>query len=247
VDSLYSHPVLYASVNDGRTHDLPRYLALAAAADGEVLELGAGTGRVTLSLARAGHRVVALERETEMCSLLEERLVREPDEVRGRVTVVTADATSLALHRRFSLVLCAYNGIAHQLTFPARRAFLERVGEHLTDGGLFAFDTRLPNPQLLAGGSGYVPWLRHPEYGDVCRAVETTRYEPTTQVLEITMVVTPVSSERQPEHTHLSMRLCPAEQWHEELTLLGWDVLAGDTVGEDVYWKCRRSGAIVST
>jgi SAM-dependent methyltransferase len=246
VDSLYSHPTLYAHVNDGRTHDLPHYLAMAAAIDGEVLELGAGTGRVTLNLARAGCRVVAVERDPNMCSLLKEKLRYEPDEVRRRVNVIVADATTLALPRTFSLAMCVYNGIAHQTTPSDLSAFLERTEAHLTNGGVFAFDTRLPNPQLMAGASGYVPWFRHPKYGDVCRAEETTHYDTSTQVLEITMTITAVESEREPERTRLEMRMCSQEQWHEELCLLGWDVLTSDVVGEDVYWTCRKAAGASS-
>lgn len=241
MESLYSHPALYASVNDRRSHDLPHYLAMAVAAEGEVLELGAGTGRVTLALARAGCRVVAVERSSDMCALLEERLRHEPWEVSERVTVVVADVTQFELRRKFPLAMCAYSGIAHQTTPETLAAFLERTRAHLADDGVFAFDTRLPNPQILKGGFGYVPWFRHPQYGDACRAVEALRYDPTSQVLEVQMEVTALESEREPERTMLSMRICSQEQWQAELNYSGWEVLAGEVIGEDVYFSCRKS------
>lgn len=53
--------------------DLPLWEELASATAGPVLELGAGSGRVALHLARAGHDVIALERDAELAAALEAR------------------------------------------------------------------------------------------------------------------------------------------------------------------------------
>ncbi len=59
--------------------DLPHWLALAAGRPGLVLDIGAGTGRVALALARAGHEVVALERDEELAAELSRRARRAQD------------------------------------------------------------------------------------------------------------------------------------------------------------------------
>ena len=53
--------------------DLPLWRALAAEHGDPVLDVGAGTGRVTLDLARAGHRVTALDRDPELLDALAQR------------------------------------------------------------------------------------------------------------------------------------------------------------------------------
>src|SRR3954468_5894946 len=79
--------------------DLPLWRALAAAADGPVLDVGAGTGRVTLDLAARGAAMVALDTEASLLRALEHR-------ARGlSVETVVADARELALDRRFALVI----------------------------------------------------------------------------------------------------------------------------------------------
>ena len=80
--------VIWHDVECGRyAADLPLWRELAAAAGGPVLEIGAGTGRVTLDLARRGHAVTAVELEPELADELRSRAGRLP------VDVVCADIT----------------------------------------------------------------------------------------------------------------------------------------------------------
>jgi SAM-dependent methyltransferase len=239
VDSLYAHPELYSQLHDSRTHDLPHYQALARAASGEILELGAGTGRVTLSLARAGHRVVAVERDQAMLSLLEQRLRGESAAVQARVNPILGDATRLNLRQRFALVIYGFNAVAHQHSLDDLRGLLDTVRNHLLPRGVFAFDSVVPNPQSLEGASGYVPWFRHPRTGEPCRAIETTRYDRPSEVLEIAMTITPLSDDRPSETTRLYLKQRHPQRLRAELTELGWEVIECNTIGEDVFWICR--------
>jgi len=125
--------VIWHDVECGRYRaDLPVWLALAQDEAGPILDVGAGTGRVTLELARAGHEVVALDREPAFLDVLRER-------ARGlRVETVVGDAGGFELPgRRFGLVVAPMQTI--QLLGSAGRAgFLRSVRAHLTDHGLVA-------------------------------------------------------------------------------------------------------------
>ncbi len=74
--------------------DLPLWEELAAAADGEVLDLGCGTGRVALHLARRGRRVIAVDREADFLAALRERAAGLPVADAARPTC--ASSTSAA-------------------------------------------------------------------------------------------------------------------------------------------------------
>jgi SAM-dependent methyltransferase len=118
--------------------DLPLWRRLAAEEGGPVLDLGAGTGRVTLDLACAGFDVVALDLEQEFLDALRARADADPAALGGRVATVVGDARAFALPgRRFPLIVAPMQTV--QLLGAAGRAgFLRSVAAHLAPGGLLA-------------------------------------------------------------------------------------------------------------
>lgn len=112
--------------------DRPLWRELAAREGAPVLDVGAGTGRVALDLARHGHEVVALDRDPALLAALRGRGDGLP------VSAEVADARDFALGREFPLVLVPMQTI-QLLGGPEGRArFLARAREHLLPGGLLA-------------------------------------------------------------------------------------------------------------
>ncbi len=117
----------------GYAADLPLWRALAAQAGGPILDLGAGTGRVSLDLAQHGHQVHALDVEGDLLAALADRA--------GRLDVTThhADARSFDLGWvRFALVLAPMQTMQLLGGPDGRAACLRSVRRHLQPGGLFA-------------------------------------------------------------------------------------------------------------
>src|SRR3954468_16014973 len=110
--------------------DLPLWRALAAEAGGVVLDVGAGTGRVSLDLAAGGVAVVALDADTALLEALEHRAAGLS------VETVIADAREFALGRRFSLVLVPMQTLQLLGGSCGREAFLGRALDHPDTGGL---------------------------------------------------------------------------------------------------------------
>jgi len=112
--------------------DLAGWRELAEAARGPVLDVGAGTGRVTLDLARRGHEVVALDADASLLAALRERA--------GGLLVDTvhADARELDVEQRFPLIIVPMQTLQLLGGSAGRTAFLTRARAHLTEDGIVA-------------------------------------------------------------------------------------------------------------
>ena len=112
--------------------DLPLSRALAAETGGVVLDVGAGTGRVSLQLASDGVAVVAMDADASLLAALERRAAGLP------VETVVADARDFALSRRFSLAIVPMQTLQLLGGRAGRVAFLRCALDHLQPGGLLA-------------------------------------------------------------------------------------------------------------
>ena len=120
--------------------DVAFWQRLAAMQAGRVLELGCGTGRITLPVARAGAAVVGIDRSEPMLVRGRQRLRRS--RLASAPILVRGDIRFLPFRRRpgFSLVMAPY-GILQSLTKERDlRATLESVHRVLRTGGTFAVD-----------------------------------------------------------------------------------------------------------
>jgi len=162
--------------------DLDLYRALAAGLTGPVLELAAGTGRISVPLAGAGNRVTAVDNDPDALARAAARWAAEESQPRaGELRLVEADITELALDERFALVVLALNSL---LLLPGRNAQLAALrvmAEHLAPDGRAVLDVWLPTPDDLAiyDGRLQVEWVRRdPESGDSVAKTSCATYEP---------------------------------------------------------------------
>ena len=122
----------------------------AATAARPILELGCGTGRVLLPLARTGHDVTGIDLSTRMLDVCRDKLRLEPAAVRERVRLLAADMTSFDLGRRFALVTVPFASFQHLLTVEQQLACLERCRAHLLPHGSLVLDLPNPDPAPLS-------------------------------------------------------------------------------------------------
>lgn len=115
---------------------------------GTVLELGAGTGRLTVGLAVRGLSVVGVDISPVMLAQAEARVAALPDDVRGRIELVRGDMTALSLKRTFDLVMLPFFTLAHVPTGAAWKNTFAVAAKHLAPGGRVA--VHLPRLDLMA-------------------------------------------------------------------------------------------------
>ena len=150
----YSDAALYDYEYRRRRADVTFYRDFAkrhfGGKPGRILELGAGSGRVTIPLARDGHTVTALDQSAAMLAKLRTRVAALPASVAPRVTVHAADLRGFRVPGTFPLAFAAFNVLEHLYTRGEIDACLRAVSDHLEPGGVFVFDVQLPDLGWLA-------------------------------------------------------------------------------------------------
>jgi SAM-dependent methyltransferase len=126
-------PVIWHDLECGAYRaDLILWRTLAEEYGDPVLEIGAGTGRVAIGLARCGHHVMALDRDPILIGELARRAGGLP------INTVVADARTFELDRRFPLIIVPMQTIQLLGGGESRQRFLACAASHLRPGGVLA-------------------------------------------------------------------------------------------------------------
>ena len=158
-EAIADFGVLYDAVPAYATRgDVAFYVGEAArngaASSATILELGCGTGRVLLPLARSGHTITGLDRSPAMLSRCRAKLAAEPDAVQDRVALYQGDVRDFSVDPPasggFSLVIAPFRVMQHLTTIPDQLRCLSAIHRHLAPGGRFVLDVFNPNFGLMA-------------------------------------------------------------------------------------------------
>jgi SAM-dependent methyltransferase len=112
-----------------------------AAKAGEILDIGAGTGRIAIPLARRGIEVCCVEPSLAMRRKFERKLQAEP-QLWERITLVEGEAKSFDLGRTFPAAFLS-GSFDHLLDEDERLSALRNIGRHFPVGGVLVFDVFL--------------------------------------------------------------------------------------------------------
>lgn len=127
--------------------DVDLYAGLAPAG-GRILELGAGSGRVTFALAARGFRVTGIDIAPAMLAQAQAQLATLDADVAARVRLKLGDMTALRLDELFDAVVCPFFTLAHVPAGTAWRHTFAVAARHLERGGRAAF--HLPALEVIA-------------------------------------------------------------------------------------------------
>jgi SAM-dependent methyltransferase len=157
------------------------YLGLAREANGPVLEVACGTGRILLPCLQQGVDIEGLDLFEPMLKTL-----------RGKAAALglsprlhQADMSDFRLPRRFALVMIPFNAFIHNMTQEAQMSCLQRCREHLLPGAMLAFDTFFPSLEIVGAPENtrvFEGEMSHPDTGLPIRMYDTRRFDRVAQV-----------------------------------------------------------------
>jgi len=130
--------------------DLDFYIEYARRAGGRVLELGCGTGRVLIPLAREGIKITGIDASEFMLARCQAKLAKEPPEIRQNVKIISGDMRSFESDKSFALVITPFRAFQHLITPADQIACVSRIHKHLRPGGRFILDIYNPDLRRIA-------------------------------------------------------------------------------------------------
>ena len=211
--------------------DVDLYLALAARTGGPVLELAAGSGRLAVPIAAAGHDVTAIDLDPAMIERGRQRAAVAG--VAGRIEWVARDlldlfGSPLPTAGRYRLAILALNSLFLLATRASQAAALAVMARHLAPGGLAAVDVWLPSPADLVRYDGRL--LLDAVHVDDANTVVTRTWAATHDAATASVVLTTIYDEGGPGAPPVrwvrrdAMRLVTADELRSFAEAAGLDV-----------------------
>ncbi len=162
MSELYRHPEEYDREHLGDDEDVGFYVSLVhKLRPKRVLELGCGTGRITVPLARAGSRldfdVVGLDRQPEMLSKARENRLDLPSDAQQRLDFIQGDMDTWTADIRFDLIVIPCSSISHVLRLEDQIAVWKSAHRNLGAGGRFMVEVTMPNMAAFADSFSVPP------------------------------------------------------------------------------------------
>lgn len=209
------------------TDDVDFYVDLAREAEGPVIELAVGTGRISIPIAqRTGKSVIGIDLSSAMLALARQHAA----EAGVEVELQEGDMRDLDYESASDLVICPARALLHLPTWSDRRRVFERVSRALRPGGRFAFNAFVFDHRYACEYDGR--WRDEPTH-------HFTEYVPTDNRVDITLDDGP----------KLSLWWVTRSEWEGLLdvagleidALYGWfDKCPFDEASREFVWVARK-------
>jgi SAM-dependent methyltransferase len=199
----------YDAENSDKVDDIQLYLELAEEYGGPIIDIGSGTGRVMLPLARAGYEVHGIDNEKAMLDRAEKYRTEEgisPD----KMVLHYGDVLTYKLDKKFPLVLVPYNGMMHFHSQEAQLAVLKKLRGWMNKGGMLVLD--LPNAgEVFASQDTQALTLERtflePETGHIVMQHSVSFLDRVSQIFKVTWIYDEITADGTVKRTFAPLML----------------------------------------
>ena len=152
----YDKLAVYYDYDIGAGHpegDKKFYLSLAKKTGGPILELGCGTGRITIPLLRAGYQVTGIDSSKEMLKRLKGK-ASELNLPSKRLKIYHVSMAKFALRQKFPLIIIPFCSFQYLLTKKKQNDCLSNIYKQLSFKGIFALELFIQKHDFLTEKEG---------------------------------------------------------------------------------------------
>ena len=185
---------IYDSVYSYVQEDIPFYVDMAKLHGGPVLELGCGTGRVTIPVAGTGTEIVGIDNSRAMLDVARNKV----DHLQN-LKFIHGDMRDYELGRKFNLITLPFRGFLSLLTIEDQKSTLFNIRRHLSPGRLLIFNIFVPDLDMLVQEGDVQYYQRDvtdPVSGENMIIYHQSTYDNHNQIINGRLIVEKLDSHR---------------------------------------------------
>jgi len=129
--------------------DRDLFIEYCQAADGKILELGCGTGRILIPVAQAGCTVTGLDMSEYMLARCREKVAELNDDVQKRIQLIQGNMADFNIGETFRTAIIPFRAFQHLIDFKAQLSCFKNVNRHLKLHGRLIFDLFQVNLKII--------------------------------------------------------------------------------------------------
>ncbi len=180
--TIYDDPGHYDAKYETYLDDVPYLYGQVLEFGDPVLEIGCGTGRITIPLARQGVKITGID----ACAAMLAECARKAREEGLEVRLHEADCRGFKLRQRFRFIFIPFNTFSHLTKRVDAEACLARAREHLGEDGRLLIDLFNPSLSDLLAEEETIAMYPDPEDGKKVIVRERNKYDDKDQVNRVT-------------------------------------------------------------
>jgi len=133
---------------DNLVVDIPFYIEYAKKQKGYILELGCGTGRVSIELAKEGFYVTGLDLSEKMLEMYKNKLKELPNNIQNKIDIVKGNMANFVINKKYSLIIAPFRAFQALTKENDIKNCLNCIRKHLETNGIFIINVFRPNKVL---------------------------------------------------------------------------------------------------
>lgn len=128
--------------------DIPFYIEYAKKVTGDILELGCGTGRLTIPLAKENFKIYGLDLSEPMLGVIRSKIESLPVEIKKNIKITHQNMASFKLDNKFGMIFIPFRTFQSLTSNEEQISCLKAVYDHLNDDGIFIVDVFKPKGKI---------------------------------------------------------------------------------------------------